>query len=92
MKKQQKQTNTPASVSKSAFLFSRTNFYIMIAGLIFITIGFFLMVGGGSEDPSVFNEAIFNSRRLSVAPILLLIGYGMQIVAIFYKKNAKKID
>jgi hypothetical protein len=92
MKKQQKQTNTPSNVNKSLFLFNRMNFYIMIAGLILITIGFFLMIGGGSDDPSVFNEDIFNARRLTLAPILLLLGYGLQIIAIFYKKNEKKIE
>jgi len=83
-------TNTPQlNENKKAFLFSKENFYIMVAGLIFIIIGFFLMIGGGSDDPSQFNEAIFNTQRITVAPILLLIGYALQIVAIFYKKSDK---
>jgi uncharacterized membrane protein len=89
MNTKKKTTKTAATQNKTAFLFERTNFYIMIAGLVLITIGFFLMIGGGSDDPAEFNEAIFNARRLTVSPIILLIGYGLQIVAIFYKKKEK---
>ena len=46
------------------------------------------MIGGGSDNPDVFNEAIFNFRRLTLAPILVLIGFGIQIYAIM--KRPKK--
>ncbi len=88
-----KKTPAPAQSSKKKdFLFTRMNYYIMIAGLAFITIGFFLMIGGGSDDPTTFNEAIFNTKRLTVAPLLLLIGYALQFFAIFYKSRAKKSE
>ena len=43
------------------------------------------MIGGGSSDPDVFNEQMFNFRRLTLAPILVLAGFIVEIVAIFWK-------
>ena len=68
--------------------FGRDNYLWVIIGLAFLLIGFLLMIGGGSDNPDVFNEAIFNFRRLTLAPILVLIGFGIQIYAIM--KRPKK--
>lgn len=68
--------------------FGRNNYLWVIIGLAFLLIGFLLMIGGGSDNPDVFNEAIFNFRRLTLAPILVLIGFGIQIYAIM--KRPKK--
>lgn len=68
--------------------FERDNYLWVMIGLAFLLIGFLLMIGGGSDDPDVFNEAIFNFRRLTLAPILVLIGFGVQIYAIM--KRPKK--
>ena len=68
--------------------FGRDNYLWVIIGLAFLLIGFILMIGGGSDNPDVFNEAIFNFRRLTLAPILVLIGFGVQIYAIM--KRPKK--
>ena len=46
------------------------------------------MVGGKSDDPNVFNEAIFSHRRITLAPILVIAGYVMQIVAIMHRPKA----
>ena len=62
--------------------FGRDNYLWVIIGLAFLLIGFILMIGGGSDNPDVFNEAIFSFRRLTLAPILVLIGFGIQIYAI----------
>ena len=43
------------------------------------------MIGGGSDDPNVFNEDIFNFRRLTLAPILILAGYVIEVFAIMKK-------
>ncbi len=86
---QSKHQQVKPAEPKKDFLFSRINYYIIIAGLLFIGIGFALMVGGGSDDPAVFNEAIFNTQRLTVSPLLLMIGYALPIVAIFYRKPEK---
>lgn len=81
---------TTLETPQKDFLFTRENYIIMIAGLLLIVIGYFLMVGGGSEDPAVFNEDIFDTQRITISPLLLFIGYGLQIVAIFYKKKVKE--
>ncbi len=64
------------------FAFTRQNYRLLIIGIAVITIGFLLMIGGGSEDPNVFNYEIFNFRRLTLAPILILAGYIIEIYAI----------
>ncbi len=77
-----------ATPAKLDFAFGKINYLLMIAGLVVMSIGFILMIGGGSEDPKVFNEAIFSTQRLTVAPILVLLGFAVEIVAIL-KKPAK---
>ena len=69
------------------FLFEKKNYMIMIAGLAIIALGFILMSGGGSEDPNVFNEEIYNFRRIRLAPTLVIIGLGVQIYAILAKSK-----
>ena len=56
-----------------------------IERIAFIFIGFILMIGGGSDNPDVFNDAIFSFRRITLAPILVLIGFGIEIYAIMKK-------
>ena len=60
---------------------------IMIVGLAIITLGFILMAGGGSDDPNVFNEEIYNFRRIRLAPTLVILGLGVQIYAILMKSK-----
>ena len=57
----------------------------MVVGLAFIALGFVLMAGGGSDDPNVFNEEIYNFRRIRLAPTLVLIGFAIEIYAILAK-------
>lgn len=70
---------------KGEFLFERKNYIIMIIGLVVIAIGFILMAGGGSDDPNVFNEEIYNFRRIRLAPTLVIIGLAIEIYAILAK-------
>ena len=72
---------------KRKMVFGKKNYQLMLLGLIFITVGFFLMSGGGSEDPNIFNEEIYNFRRIRVAPILVVIGFIIEVYAIM--KNPK---
>jgi hypothetical protein len=60
----------------------------MIIGLVIITLGFILMSGGGSDNPEVFNEEIYNWRRIRLAPTLVILGLGIEIYAIL--TNPKK--
>ena len=79
-----KETNT----NKNEFLFEKVNYKILLIGIAVITLGFILMSGGGSDDPAVFSEDIFNFRRIRLAPTTVLIGFGITIYAIL--KNPKK--
>lgn len=76
--------------SKKEFIFSRSNYKLMIIGFVVIALGFILMVGGGSDDPNVFNPEIFNFRRIRLAPALVLIGFGIEIAAILRSFNNPK--
>jgi len=73
--------------NNSKFLFGKKNYMIMLVGLGFIVLGFILMAGGGSDDPQVFNEEIYNFRRIRLAPTLVLIGLGIEIYAIIAKSK-----
>lgn len=83
------QSRTRTAVKANEFLFGKKNFIVMLVGLVFIIVGFILMIGGGSEDPKVFNPEIFSARRLTVAPILILLGYAIEVYAIMLKPSKK---
>ena len=76
--------------SKKEFIFSKANYKLMLIGFVVIALGFILMVGGGSDDPNVFNPEIFNFRRIRLAPALVLIGFGIEIAAILRSFNKSK--
>ncbi len=69
------------------FVFKKKNFMILIGGLVLILLGITLMIGGGSEDPTQFSEEIFNFQRLTLAPILIVSGFVMGVLAIMYKSK-----
>ncbi len=71
---------------KPDFLFEKVNYKILLIGIAVIALGFFLMSGGGSDDPTVFSEAVFSWRRIRLAPTVVLIGFGITIYSIFKKK------
>ena len=55
---------------------------LMLAGVIVMIAGYILMMGGGSKDPQVFNYAMFDFRRLVAAPVVILAGIVVEIIAI----------
>ena len=67
------------------FAFGKENYRLMLIGLVLIAVGFILMIGGGSKDPSQFNPEIFSFRRITLAPILVLAGYVVEFFAIMKK-------
>lgn len=67
---------------KQDFVFDKRNYIIMVVGLVVMMLGFILMIGGGSEDPNVFNPEIFNTQRLTIAPILVIGGFVIEVFAI----------
>lgn len=84
--------SSPTEPQKSfrAYTFGRTNLYILLASLAVIVIGYILMAGGTSPDGVSFNQEVFSVRRISVAPILLTLGYFGVLGAIFYKPRNKR--
>ena len=67
--------------------FGKINYILMGVGILLLAIGYILLSGGGSDDPNVFNPAMFDARRLLWAPILIVLGFVVEIVAIMYKKK-----
>jgi len=72
-------------MSKKQFAFGRRNYNFMFIGIAIIAMGFLLMSGGGSDDPNVFNEEIYNFRRIRLAPALIIIGFAVEVYAILTK-------
>ena len=72
---------------KPYFLFDKVNYKILLVGLAVIAVGFLLMSGGGSDNPKVFNESVFDFRRIRLAPTVVLIGFGITIYSIFKKSK-----
>jgi hypothetical protein len=74
----------------SKFAFTKQNYIILGVGLLFIIIGFFLMQGGGSEDPTIHNEEeMFGFRRITLAPICIIGGFIINIFAILYSPKGE---
>ena len=74
-----------SSDTQPMFAFGKENYRLLLIGLAVIVLGFILMIGGGSDDPNKFNYAIFNFQRLTLAPVLILGGYVIEIFAIMKK-------
>jgi hypothetical protein len=77
-------------MKNNEFIFKKKNFIFMFIGFGLIALGFLLMSGGGSDDPNVFNPEIFNFQRISLAPMLVLLGFGVEIYAILLTDKNKK--
>ena len=70
------------------FGFQKENYKILLIGLVINVVGFILMIGGATEDPNVFSEeALFSSTRITIAPMLILLGYIVILYAIMKKPN-----
>lgn len=78
--------NTPQP--QQGFVFGKKNYLFMFIGLAVIALGFILMGGGGSSDPNVFNEAVFNTQRIHVAPMLVIAGFAIEVYAILLNPNS----
>ena len=79
------------NTEKFGFALAKQNYYLLAIGFVIIIIGFLLMIGGGSEDPNVFNEEeLFSFRRITLAPIVILAGFVFEIYAIMKKPKDKE--
>lgn len=65
--------------------FGKQNYQIFIAGIALIILGYLLMIGGGSDDPNVFNPAIFDTQRITIAPMVCLLGFVVVIAGIMWR-------
>jgi hypothetical protein len=71
------------------FGFQKENYKILLIGLAINIVGFILMIGGATEDPNVFSEEeLFSSTRITVSPMLILIGYIVILYAIMKKPKS----
>ena len=65
--------------------FGKQNYIIVLIGIALLVIGFILMLGGGSSNPDVFNEKMFDFQHITLSTILILAGFVVEIIAIFWK-------
>lgn len=72
--------------------FDKINYILMIIGICIMGLGYYLLSGGGTDDPTAYSESIFDTRRLYVAPIILTIGIAMGFVAIMYRPRKKATE
>src|SRR5665213_2091251 len=70
------------STENKGFGIARENYKFFVAGIALIVLGYLLMMGGGSEDPNIFNPEIFSFRRITLAPLVCLAGFATVMVAI----------
>lgn len=73
---------------KEQMILPAKNLKVMLIGVAVIVVGFLLMTGGGSSDPTVFNEEMFSFRRITLAPIVVLAGFV--VIAFSIMKKFKK--
>ena len=67
------------------YLFNKRRYRFLILSILIIGIGFVLMSGGESTDPDIFNNEIYNFRRIRLAPLMVVLGFVLCIFSILYK-------
>jgi hypothetical protein len=77
--------STPNNMNKNGFALGKQNFKLIAIGLVVIIVGFILMAGGKSNDPKVFNAAMFNTQRIVIAPLVSFAGFLFILYAIMKK-------
>lgn len=83
--KEKIQPSKKEAAPKTDFAFGRINYILMLTGVGLIILGFMLMAGGKSNDPNVFNPEVFSFRRITLAPIIIMTGFILNIYAIVKK-------
>ena len=72
---------------KKKILFERSNYIILVFSILIISLGYFIMYGGGSQNPLIFNNEIYNFRRIRLAPLLVILGFALALFSIIYRKR-----
>ena len=67
------------------YLFNKRRYRILFLSIFIITLGFIIMSGGETSDPNIFNDEIYNFRRIRVAPLMVVLGFILCIFSILYK-------
>ena len=70
---------------KATFAFGKNNYKMLLIGIGIVAIGMLCMIGGASDDPNKMSETIFDFQRLTLAPILIIAGYVVVLLAILKK-------
>jgi len=75
-------------IRKPGFAFGKENYRILIIGVVTIVVGYLLMIGGGTDDPNTFNaDEIFSTRRITIAPVVILAGFVIVLLGIMKKSK-----
>ena len=84
-----KQVSTKKDIKAAShdFAFGRENYILMLTGIALIFIGFMLMGGGSTKDPAVWNPEIFSFRRITLAPVIVILGFVIEVFAIVKKSK-----
>lgn len=72
-------------MSQQKMIFGKQNYLIMAIGFAVVVVGYLLMVGGKPESPEIYNPEVFSFRRITLAPTMVLVGFGIVMYAIFKK-------
>lgn len=89
MKKNTNSKNIVENTPAKGFAFEKINYIWMLIGLALLALGYILLIGGGANSPDEFNYSLFNAQRLVVAPILMVLGLGVEVYAILLKPKQK---
>jgi len=84
-----RQSTKEHSDNNSGFALGKENYKLMAIGFAIMVAGYVLMIGGGSDDPEIFNPEIFSFRRITLAPLILLFGIVFEVYAILKKPKSK---
>ena len=72
---------------KKKIIFERKNYIILIFSIFIISLGYFIMSGGGSQNPLIFNNEIYNFKRIRLAPLLVILGFALALFSIIFGKR-----
>lgn len=72
---------------KKKILFRRKNYIVLIFSILLISLGYFVMSGGGSQNPLIFNNEIYSFQRIRLAPLLVIFGFTLALLSIIYGKR-----
>ncbi|HWV69058.1 DUF3098 domain-containing protein [Chitinophaga sp.] len=81
---------TENALADSRPIFPKENYKFMLAGIVVIVLGFLLMMGGDSSDPNSFKpEQVYSFRRITLAPIVIVLGLVIEVYAIMHRPKPK---